>query len=298
MEQPRYWKSVERHPLSGEYKDINGKKWDQMNADFNKYGIVQGRTIKLYKDPTDFSLKVLDGWQLYRLCVENDVKPVFEEAHLPNGMTPEEYVEIQNNNRRHEDQEIQEKRAHKRRERVEKMRQEGMSLNAIAEQENVSQATVREDLRVLGSQGANLEPVGGKVTGKDGKTQSASREKLLCSRCRRIGTPIRDCEKCKQLRTYAKNGRQKPERQPGDDSAAEKANKAAAKRNGKMVFDWSGFNAKHFSPVMRLPAEITKAYGKAVRQTEDYKEAMRLLNELAKHVTGWRKRLVAEKKEK
>lgn len=159
FQQPRYWKVLERHPLSSEYHDITGDAWQAFVANLREVGIVAGRKIVLHEG------KVIDGWQLYRGCLEADIKPKFE----PLRGDPEKFVATMNDFRRHETQEAMQTRAAMRRDRVAAARVEGQSLRVIAEQEKVSVATVRRDLEPSRCAGGTPEPKDGKITGKDEK---------------------------------------------------------------------------------------------------------------------------------
>lgn len=191
---PRYWKKLQRHPLGAAYPDITGDAWTQFVKDVKEYGVVNRRKITLHED------KVLDGWQLYRACLEAGVKPEFQ--HLPKGVTPEQFVQIVNDNRRHETQEMAEKRVQERRLRVLEARAAGKSTRAIAEDEKVGETTVRRDLEEAGAPGGAPD----EVKGRDGKTY-----------------------------------RRKTERQPGDDTEAEETARNKPKP-GKILFDRRKFD--------------------------------------------------------
>lgn len=194
----RYWKCLERHALSGSYEDIIGKAWVSYVENLRKFGIVDGRKIVLYEG------LVIDGWQLYRGCIEADIRPDFRELKLPKGMTADEWVETMNDLRRHETQDAAMCRIAERRERIAAARVSGESLRSIAEQEEVSVSTVVDDIEAAGVQGGTPAPPDGKVQGKDGKKQSATKEKILCPDCQKRkhrGVPLLEkCEACKELR--------------------------------------------------------------------------------------------------
>jgi len=136
----RYWKQLERHPLSAEYQNLTGKGWEAFLSNFRTYGIVNGRPITLHEG------KVLDGWQLQRACVEADVKPGYRELKLPMGMTVETWVETVNDLRRHEEMGRTQERAAARRQRVTDAIAAGQSQSAVAEAECVSRGQVRRDI--------------------------------------------------------------------------------------------------------------------------------------------------------
>src|SRR5262245_5437466 len=147
MNLPRLWKNLKRHPLSEPYPDIRGPAWDQFVADVSEHGILNDRKVTVHDG------MILDGWQLYRSCVELNVKPKVQP--LPKGLTPDQFVQIVNDNRRHESQERLEHRAAERRERVAQAKLDGSSNRAIAAVEGVSEKTIRNDLEVLRAEGTH-----------------------------------------------------------------------------------------------------------------------------------------------
>jgi hypothetical protein len=182
---PRDWKALERHPLSADYVNIDGPQWEAFVGALRLHGILNDRKITLAPDADDGGkLKVLDGWQLLRGCVEADIKPTFQQ--LPDGVAPDVFVEVMNDRRRHEDAETTRKRAEARRQRVAELRRQGQSLPVIAAQEEVSVAQVQRDLDKVGSTlpGGKVEPQNGQVTGRDGKKRTASKRKKKAPRPR------------------------------------------------------------------------------------------------------------------
>jgi hypothetical protein len=183
---PRDWQTLERHPLSAEYVNIDGPQWEAFVGTLRLHGILNDRKITLAPDPDDGGqLKVLDGWQLLRGCVEADIKPKFQP--LPDGVAPDVFVEVMNDRRRHEDAETARRRAEARRQRVAELRRQGHSLPAIAAQEDISVAQTQRDLAKVGSTlpGGKVEVQNGQVTGHDGRTRGASTKKKKASRPRR-----------------------------------------------------------------------------------------------------------------
>jgi len=245
FEQPRYWKNLNRHPLSSEYGDITGPEWQQFVATLKAKGIIANRRICLHEG------KILDGWQLYRACVEADVKPIF--MPLPKGVTAEEYVEIANDHRRHEDAGKRSARAEARRQRVAAARADGQSLRSISESENVSESQVRRDLgeppvsgapggapeienspknetfsKIDGKNDEKNDPgeTTGKTKGRDGKTYPAkSTADKAAARLAR------------QKEKAAEKAAKAAERQPGDDTEIEAAAGEIVDADGKQVPD-------------------------------------------------------------
>src|SRR5262249_23761333 len=102
--------------------------------------------------------------------------------------------------------------------RIAERRQRGESQRAIAEAENISRAQVVEDLKAAGGQGGcPPEPEPTTVIGRDGKTYAAKQG--ICERCQRIGTPLRDCQRCAALQARIqakKRTKTKPRKQAAD----------------------------------------------------------------------------------
>jgi hypothetical protein len=265
MKTPRFWKTIERHALSAEYRDIEGEAWGRFLEGVRKHGIINGRKIILYEG------KILDGWQLQRACLALGIVPLYEI--LTNGMDPRAFVEIVNDERRHETQEEVAKRIEERRQRVAAARLEGKSLRTIAEEVEVSQATVRNDLEVVSTaQGCAVEPLDGKITGKDEKQRPATMPpKILCTRCQRVGE-TKDCEGCGEAR------------KPKPATPAEPANLSKPSIAGKPKFDETKFE-KAYGPLVRLVDERGNAMGKG----PNFKRCHELLGEFIKAYSAWKK---------
>src|SRR6266852_8253056 len=110
FQQPREWKQLERHPLSAEYKDLAGQRWQDLLGSMRKHGFLDGHEIILHDG------KILEGWQRQQACLETGIKPRYKS--VPKGISPEDYVEAANDPRRHETPEEAETRVAMRRERV------------------------------------------------------------------------------------------------------------------------------------------------------------------------------------
>lgn len=169
---PRNWKNLERHPLSAEYGDLEGRAFDLLVESVKERGIVGNRPIML------FDGVIIDGWQLHRAilklytvgdaaCHAEKYKPHYENLKLPKGMTAEQYVETLNDHRRHVTQEKAVQRVEERRQRVAAARRDGLSLRAIAEQESISKSQVERDLEEASGVPGGTPEI---VTGSDGNT--------------------------------------------------------------------------------------------------------------------------------
>ncbi len=245
--EPKNWKKLERHPLSALYADIEGSAFTALVANLKKHGNPSKRKVILHEG------KILDGWQFYRACkvLNFTVKPEF--GLLPKGVDAADYVETVNDHRRHESQAQALSRIEARRERVETARNEGKSIRTIADEEGVAPATVQRDLEESGVPGGTPEQNGHTVTGRDGKSYPAT----------------------------------KPEREPGDDSAAEKA-EAEAPKPGAVLYDRKDFD-KGFGAMVREVEKLGKAY--RARESPDYHGLRRLLTEYKEQFWKWEKQL-------
>lgn len=190
----RYWKKLKRHPLSAEYPDLSGPAAENLREGIRKWGVLNGRKVTIHEG------MVLDGWQMYQACVAENTPPKFQ--YVPKGMTPEEFVQVVNDNRRHETQELALVRIGHRRQRAAELREQGLSTHAIAEQLGTSQTTVVRDLEATESRDSV-----DMVKGRDGKLRPATM----------------------------------PDREPGDDSVQERVEKEAP-RNGKALYSPEKFD--------------------------------------------------------
>lgn len=222
MKLPTY----ERHPLSAEYDDIEGKAWDDFVQGVREHGVINGRKIVLHDG------KILDGWQLYRACVEIGAEVEFKT--LADGIDPEEFVSTVNDRRRHETQKQALARVSKRRERVAELRAEGKSLRAIADETGTSEMQVRRDLEAA-EEDSGATPVAPetppKIVGKDGKKYdlpkkpARKRKDKECERCRRNGGAT--CPQCLEMRMPKKPDLldEEPEEPPTIDDQIKEANR-------------------------------------------------------------------------
>jgi len=175
-------KNYERHPLSKDYEDLDGRPSARMEDKIKRFGQLDGFPIWIWEG------KIIDGWQRYLTCKKTGKAPTFKKVKLPEGMSIEEWVEATNDDRRHEDHTRQARRAEARRERVKQARKDGNSLQSIADKEKVSKKTIINDLSKSGGDPSPPEDDEGEiqdseeeyqptVTGKDGKTYSATKTK-------------------------------------------------------------------------------------------------------------------------
>jgi DNA-binding CsgD family transcriptional regulator len=159
------WKTLARHPISARYNDWPSDLRDQVIANLKGGWTHKHSVVTIHEN------MVLDGWQRLQCAIAADVKPPFQQ--LPEGVDPEEFVSQVNDDRRHESMEQMAERVKARRERAAAKSQAGDSNRKIAEQEGVSETTIRNDLAVATAQGAQLNPPGGMTTGRDGRKRPA-----------------------------------------------------------------------------------------------------------------------------
>lgn len=197
---------MEFHPFAEDYPLMPAYELGRLEEAMRERGFDPRFPVVLYEG------KVLDGRNRW-ICAERaGVKPKTVEFKG----TEEEarrFVITANEERRHLNPIWLKERREERIARVVDARQEGHSLRAIAEQEGVSESQVREDLKKASTaQGCAVEPEEGAVTGRDGRTRTATPDRpppILCERCKRVGAR-KGCEACKEARKAAR-GKKQPE---------------------------------------------------------------------------------------
>ena len=143
--------------------------------------------------------QIVAGRDRWRAAIKAGVQPTFD--NLAEDEDPVQVAHRENIQRKHFTPEFLKQNRAERIERVAKARQEGKSTREIAEQEKVSQPQILADLAKATDKGLSVEPPEGKITGKDGRTRTATPQKpgALCERCQRVGaTP--NCETCREAR--------------------------------------------------------------------------------------------------
>ncbi len=188
------------HDFAEEYPLMSTVELNTLESDMRKFGFDPRFPILL------FERKILDGRNRFIAAERAEVQP----EYVPFEGTEEDakrFVERANENRRHLTQEWLQRRRLERIARAAEGRTEGKSYRKIAEEEGVSEATVRDDVAKATAQGCAVEPKDGKTQGEDGKPHPAKMPKtepLLCDRCKRdkrVGNkPVKGCKDCKELR--------------------------------------------------------------------------------------------------
>jgi len=158
---------------------------------------------------------LLDGHNTVKICRERKVKLCEPVVHnFKDREAALQWMETNQFGRRNASEGVKSQLRSKRIDRVAAMRQDGNSLRAIAEEEEVSTAQVRRDLEK-----APVPPQGTpakEVVGKDNKTYPAPPPRILCPRCTRFGIPAKNCPMCQEARKEAnKAKRRRPARPTG-----------------------------------------------------------------------------------
>ncbi len=147
---------LDAHPLAENYPLLEGEQYEAFKADIAANGCHN--PIWLYRG------QILDGRNRYRACRELGIEPTFAEY---DGDDLAGFVISQNEHRRHLDHE-------RRRESVRRLRAQGKSLRAIADEVGVDQKQVQRDLRTVSPPD--------KVTRRDGKQYPARLPHVLGDR--------------------------------------------------------------------------------------------------------------------
>lgn len=255
---------MEFHELANDYPLMPAYELGRMEEDMRERGFDERFPIVTYDG------KILDGRNRYLASENAEVEPLYVEF-VGTDDEARMFVQRANEERRHLAKDWLDRRRAERIERVAAARREGQSLRTIAAGEGVAVAQVQRDLEVASATvpgGGTVAPEAGKVTGKDGRTYTATPAKssqVFCAHCTtltRKGLPAeRGCADCKAARA--------PAREPGDDYDAidgeRQANKEARARNGKPVFD-----DRQFDEAARLAA---KGLGQIERLLKDRRQA-------------------------
>lgn len=150
------------HPFAELFPLLTGEEWESFCASIRRSR--GNREPVIYRRLPDGRFQGIDGRNRYRACEETGQRCRMEEAaDLETEEEVRQYIIDKNLRRRH-------MTAEQRRPFVADLKEEGKSNRAIAAALNVSEATVRNDLKVSGAQGCAPE----KVTGTDGKTYPAT----------------------------------------------------------------------------------------------------------------------------
>lgn len=180
-------------------KPLTPAERERLKASVLKFGIRMPITTNTTND-------VIDGWHRLELAAELDIDCP-QNVLLDAGLEEDAAYEL-NLARRHIDATEMAEIIEKRRARVAESRCEGQSLRTIAEAEGVSEKTIRNDLE-SGAEGVRTDPENGKIVGRDGVEQPASKPEpkrcFDCKRLIRVGKPLpKKCETCKELNAKPK----------------------------------------------------------------------------------------------
>jgi hypothetical protein len=258
------------HPFAEEYPSVSAEKLTEITDNMREHGYDRRFPTVVYRN------MILDGRTREKAAKAAGIKPkritfkgTVDQAH--------QFVETANLHRRHLTTTEQEERKQARVGRVVEARQEGQSIRAIAEAEEVSTATVQRDLETAHCDGGvTVTPLDGKVTGKDGRQQPATKPDRRCHNCIRKypdGGHTKGCEGCAAERSAAKSGRT----EPGTHTPRPSSGKG---QGGKAAFDWRPLR-DGYGQLMRQVDTFAKLYG-----VRDSGEAERLRDDLV----AWKKK--------
>ncbi len=200
------------HPFANDYPMLPESLIAIIVDDMQRNGFDPQFPIVTYQK------KILEGRNRFVAAELADVKPTFV-AFEGNDEEAREFVQRANDNRRHEQTDV----IASRRDRIANLRRQGNSIPSIAAEEGISTATVQRDLQASANLdgGVKVEPIGGKVVGKDNKVRTAKPKKprkprkkkpkqLLCPFCKhrkKLGRPMpENCPDCAEFRE-SKNGK-------------------------------------------------------------------------------------------
>lgn len=151
----------------------------------------------------------------------------FAVFELPTMVDPWDFAKRENEQRRHETKEEIERRRERRRERVASAMAEGRTVREIAEAEKVSVGAIQGDIKSVQTERINASTdkqlsvltntkpsPNGRETGK----KPSAPAKILCSRCQRIGSQVKDCLGCKESRAAKKQVHKSESQEQEDDS--------------------------------------------------------------------------------
>ncbi len=229
-------------------------------------------SIIVAKIPDDGAY-LIDGHNTLSVCEELEIKPPAPVVlKFPNRELALEWQERNQQSRRNETPEAQAARRSERIERVAEARRNGQSTRVIAEAEGVSQRQVVRDISDSGESGDSPVPTDGKVTGKDGKKQSATKPVILCERCQRVGA-VEDCEACKEARSAK---RRKP------DSEQKDTGKPKTPKSGTPVYD--------DRIIDKLIGQLVRAFddrGTARGKGQEHKNCIAAMNAVVERWNQW-----------
>jgi DNA-binding CsgD family transcriptional regulator len=158
------------HEFANDYPMMPAYELGRMEQGMMEWGFDARFPIVRYQG------KILDGRNRYVASTNADVKPVFVDF-VGTDEEAKQFVQRANEERRHLAADWLHRRRQERIERVGAARADGKSLRAIAEAEDVSEMTIRSDIKEATAKGFAVTPPEGKVTGKDGRQQPATKPK-------------------------------------------------------------------------------------------------------------------------
>ena len=258
------------HPYAVAFGDIPpGPEWEEFKSGIQATKGNKEQPI-LFTVDDDGEAIGIDGRNRERACNELKIKPSYKRINIEPEQI-EDFIRQRNVNRRHLTPE-------NRLTLIQYHAANGESNRTIAGKVGTSETTVRHD-KAKNPGASNFAPDGepAKVTGKDGKTYTATRKSIYCERCQRTG-PTKNCSRCADLR---KESRQLP-RQVGDEPKKKK------RESGTVVFDFKMFD-DGFGILMRQVDRLGNAY--KAKESATAKKLRDQLSQFKKDFQTWRREL-------
>lgn len=148
----------------------------------------------------------------------------------------------------------------------------------LGEKHNVTERTIRRDAAFAAAVETvppkAREPLLNGQVSKSATLAATGKKTVLCDRCERFQTPVKDCPNCAALK-QVKLTRPIPTRKPSPE------------KQGRQTFDWKGFDS-HFGAVVRSVDALAKAYPD---HDTEHAKAVKLLDQFADLWAAWKKKV-------
>ena len=271
---PENWKDLKPHPLSALVPYGAGIDTVKMADHMREYGYDEGEPVILIE--RNGVLEILEGRHRHVGAQEADVIPTFAVFI---GGDPIPYLK-KKLLRQHLNESQRAMlaaaliKAAKDDERV-NLPSSTPTIQEAADTVNVSRKTVVDAVKVTteGGEKLNEQVASGQIP-----VSTAARviRSVFCDRCNRLGSPVKNCAQCQELRAKTALAARKKTSKP--------------KKIGSEKFDWKAFD-HHYGYVARGPDDLKRAYGDA----GEFEKCDNFLREFRKVWEAWRKRVLHSK---
>lgn len=161
-------------PFADLFRELTPAERRELTDSIRAAGVLSA--VLVYTSP-EHGPSILDGLNRWAIARELGVPCPVNDLGSMGDQDARELAEQANHCRRHLTPADWQAMAAARAERVKRVaekRKEGKSLRTIAEEEGISEKTVRKDIDEATADGSAVEPESGKVMGKDGKERPAT----------------------------------------------------------------------------------------------------------------------------